>query len=225
MNTPQASEAPRHPVWDLPVRFIHWAIALCIPLSWWTAEEAYYEQHAWLGYAVIVLVLTRLVWGLVGSPQARFGDFVRGPGAILAYLRTRERHTPGHNPLGALSALLLWAVLLAQAGSGLFNTDEIFFTGPLNPAVSSEVADKMGELHEVAFNVLLGLIALHLAAIAYYQFAVREPMLGPMWRGYGEGRHGTGPAVPWWRALLVAVVLGLALWGGLSMAPEPESYW
>ena len=100
-----ADSGPKHVLWDTPVRLIHWAILIILPISWWTAEEGYMDVHKWLGLSVLVLVLTRLCWGFVGSPQARFRDFVRGPGAVLAYLRGGSAGTPGHNPSGGWSAI------------------------------------------------------------------------------------------------------------------------
>ncbi len=43
----------------------------------------------------------------------------------------------GHNPLGGLSVILLLALVGFQAGTGLFATDDIVWTGPYNGAVSS----------------------------------------------------------------------------------------
>lgn len=212
-------------LWDIPVRVIHWALAACVPAAWWTADQGYMEQHSWIGYTVLVLVATRIVWGFVGSPQARFSDFLRGPRAAWAYLRGAPRETPGHNPLGGWSSMALWLVLLSQAGSGLFNSDGILFDGPFYHAADSTVTDYLGSIHETAFDVLLGLIALHLAAVAYYQFIARERLLGPMWRGAVEGRHGTGPARPWWWAALIAGLFAAMLWGAIQLAPAPTSYW
>ena len=212
-------------LWDLPVRVIHWALAACVPAAWWTADQGYMEQHSWIGYSVLIMVATRIVWGFVGSPQARFSDFLCGPRRILAYLRGGAQDTPGHNPLGGWSSMALWIALLSQAGSGLFNSDGILFDGPLYHAADASVTDYLGSIHETAFNVLLGLIALHITAVAYYQFIARQQLLWPMLRGYAEGRHGTGPARPWWWAVLIAGLFALLLWGVIEFAPEPESYW
>ena len=61
-----------HPLWDLPVRVIHWSIVILLPASWWTAEEGYLEQHQWLGITLLILVLTRLAWGFVGSAPVSY---------------------------------------------------------------------------------------------------------------------------------------------------------
>lgn len=212
-------------LWDVPVRVIHWSLAACVPAAWWTADQGYLEQHSWIGYTVLVLVATRILWGFVGSPQARFSDFLRGPTAAWAYLRGAPRETPGHNPLGGWSSVALWLVLLSQAGSGLFNSDGILFDGPFYHAADTAVTDYLGSIHETAFDVLLALIALHLASVAYHQFIARERLLGPMLRGYVEGRHGTGPERAWWWALLIAGMFAAVLWGAVQLAPEPVSYW
>jgi cytochrome b len=74
-------------VWDLPTRLFHWILAALIGFSWWTAEEEELELHIYSGYAVLTLLLFRLLWGLFGSSTARFRNFVKGPAAVLAYAR------------------------------------------------------------------------------------------------------------------------------------------
>lgn len=222
----EINPATSRPVlWDLPVRVMHWSLAVCVPAAWWTADQNHMEQHSWIGYTVLVLVATRLVWGFAGSPQARFSDFLRGPKAVWLYLRGAPRKTPGHNPLGGWSSMALWLVLLCQASSGLFNSDDILFDGPFYRAADTAVTDFLGGIHQTAFDILLGLIALHLAAVTYHQFIARERLLGPMLRGSVEGRHGTGPARSWWWALLIAGLLAGTLWAAIQLAPAPVSYW
>lgn len=208
------------------MRLIHWCIVLLLPASWWTAKEGYLEQHQWLGLTLLVLVLTRLIWGLVGSPQARFSDFLRGPGAVLAYLRGEPSGTPGHSPIGALSALALWALLLLQALSGTVNSDDVLFTGPFRYVFDSGVTDQIAAIHEIVFKLILGFVALHIAAIVYYERVKKQRLLVPMLKGSAEGRQGTGPARPLALALLIAVLLALMLWGLIEVAPKPApSYW
>jgi cytochrome b len=212
-----------NPLWDIPTRLCHWLIVVCIPLSWWSAETENYELHEWLGYTVIILVVSRVAWGFVGSRHSRFGDFLVGPRAVLAYLRGRGASSAGHNPLGGWSVIALLSLLLLQGISGLFNSDDVFFTGPLYYGASVTVRDAMGLVHELAFDLLLGLVSLHILAVLYHQYVRREPLLQAMIRGSARGRGGVAAPAPAWHALLIVLLVGLAFWGLLQLAPPPPS--
>jgi len=216
-------QAKANVLWDLPTRIFHWAIVVCLPLSWWSAEFEKYDLHQWLGYTVIVLVISRIGWGFLGSVHSRFADFLVGPPGVLAYLRGRATSGPGHNPLGGWSVVVLLLLLLVQAISGLFNSDGVFFNGPLYYAASSEWRDIMGQVHELAFNALLAFVALHILAVLYHQWWRKERLLQPMVRGSALGRNGRRAPVPVWRALLVVSLVAFALWGVVQSAPPPPA--
>ena len=213
--------ASSYPLWDMATRCFHWIIACCIPLAWWSAETENYDLHQWVGYTVIVLVISRVLWGFVGSPHSRFADFLVGPGRVLAYLRGQGASSAGHNPLGGWSVLALLSLLLAQAVSGLFNSDDVLFSGPLYYAASTEFRDVMGVVHEVTFNVLLALVVLHIAAVLVHQLRFGEKLLQAMVLGRAEGRVGRGAPAPLWLALIILLLVSLALWWGLEQAPQP----
>jgi cytochrome b len=196
-------------VWDLPTRLFHWTLVVLVGLSWWSAENDQQELHLYLGYGVLSLLLFRIGWGLAGSSTARFSSFVRGPGAVVRYVRDRF-HWPlaGHAPLGALSVLALLAMLFVIVGTGLFAADEDgLFSGPLAYLVSVGVSDTMTGLHEELFDVLLVLIGLHVAAILLYRLALGRNLLGPMITGKAELAPGVEPMRPgkWWVALICLV--------------------
>ena len=194
---------------------------LCLPLAWFSAETERYDLHAWVGYTVIVLVATRIVWGIVGSEHARFGDFLKGPGTVLAYLRGQAAGSVGHNPLGGWSVVVLLGLLLLQGVSGLFNSDDVFFSGPLYYAAETGLRDAMGALHDWAFNLLLAFVGLHILAVIYHQRVRGEQLLQAMLRGRADGRAGRSRPVPAWRALAVLAVIALLFWWGLQQAPQP----
>lgn len=208
-------------LWDLPTRFFHWAIVCCVPLAWWSAETQNYELHQWIGCTVLVLVVSRVAWGFLGSPHSRFRDFLAGPAKALAYLRGQGRGSAGHNPLGGWSVLALLFLLLAQAVSGLFNNDDVLFSGPLYHAASTGLRGFMGEVHDIAFNALLVLVGLHIVAVLYHQLRLKEKLLQAMVFGSAPGREGRAAPAPSWRAVVIALVLALALWWGLQQAPQP----
>lgn len=194
-------------IWDLPVRLFHWSLVLLVPALWWTAETERMDLHILLGEIMLGLLLFRLLWGLLGSSTARFASFLKGPGAVLRYLRGRGRAF-GHNPVGGWSVVLMLLALAVQIGLGLFASDEDgIYAGPLSWHMPDmESAHVLAERHETFFWVIVALIALHVLAILYYLLVRRDNLVTPMVTGRGPaGAAGEAmvPA-PLWRFLLAA---------------------
>ena len=213
-QVPGGGEALRQRVWDLPVRLVHWLLAALIAFSWWSVHHHHTDWHIWSGCAILTLLLFRILWGFVGSSTARFSGFVRGPSAVAAYWRGRWNGI-GHNPVGALSVIALLAAVAVQVGLGLVSEDEDgIFMGPLAGLVSTDTSDKARDLHELWFNVILALVALHLLAILYYRLRGRKLTL-PMVTGRAELPPGAEPMRPgkWWIALIcVGIAIGFTRW-------------
>jgi cytochrome b len=207
-------------VWDLPTRLFHWVLVLFVSFSIVSAKIGgnWIDWHMRSGYCILALVLFRIMWGFAGSHHARFVNFVRPPGAVLAYLRelrgTNRLALAGHNPLGALSVLAVIVALLLQASTGLFANDSIASEGPLARLVSNRTSDLLTGIHKINQYVIFTLIALHLAAIAYYYFAKRENLVLPMLTGDKPGsgfvasRDDVGTRVR--AAVLLAIAAALA---------------
>jgi cytochrome b len=213
-------------VWDLPVRVTHWALVLAVAGSWAThyAGVEWFPWHRRLGYAVLVLVVFRLVWGFVGTRHARFSGFVRGPRATLAYLRGRSGTPVGHNPLGALSVIALLVALLLQATTGLFANDEIMNAGPFYGWIAPQLSNRISGVHGASSNVLLALIGLHVAAVVWHARVRGQPLVSAM----VTGRKAAGLVPPaeeirnsrTGRALAIVVVIAAVLALALRAAPE-----
>jgi len=222
-------------VWDLPVRVMHWGLVLAVGGAWLTRELEgdWFAWHVRCGYAVLLLAATRIVWGFVGTRHARFADFVRGPRAVLRYLRGGAgedgQRIAGHNPLGALMVLALLLMLLTQATLGLFANDKIMSTGPLFGYVSAETSDRLTSLHKQLFDVIVVAVAVHVAAALFYLWVRRENLILPMITGrkpgdlLPPGASDIGPS----RTLLavgIAAALGALLWWVVKNAPEASLF-
>lgn len=210
-------------VWDLPLRLFHWALVLLVAFSWWTAESDRDQLHMWSGFAILFLLLFRILWGLFGTSTARFSAFVRGAVAVLTYIRSRFRWTvAGHTPLGALSVVALLLMLLLQVGTGLISLDEDgLIGGPLAPLVSFDTSEAAHDLHEDLFDILLILIGLHVAAILLYRLVLGLNLLGPMITGKADLAPGVEPMrpVPVLVPLACAVAAGAATGWIIAGAP------
>lgn len=211
-----------NPIWDIPTRLFHWIILCAVAASWASHEFDEPEVHLWAGYTVLVMVSFRLLWGLFGSVHARFTDFLRRPSAVLDYLRGDYDPSPGHNPAGGWAVVSLLILLMAQALSGLFNSDGLLFDGPFYYALDSVWTNKIGAAHEYIFWALSSLICLHIAAVLYYQFKRRQDIVRPMFTG---GTGGAEAPRPLWLALVLVSVCAIALAVALNLAPEPDLPW
>lgn len=177
-------------IWDLPTRVFHWSLVVCVVGAVVSAKLGGNAMvwHMRLGYAVLALLLFRLVWGLVGGRWSRFSSFIYGPLAYWRYLsgrpRPSDRFEVGHSPLGALSVFAMLAWLALQAGSGLIADDEIAVTGPLVRFVSTETSLAWTAHHKTWGQWLIfALVAMHLLAIAYYRWRQGKRLVAAMISG------------------------------------------
>jgi cytochrome b len=213
-------------VWDLPLRLTHWLIALGVAGCFAThyAGIEWFPWHRRLGYAVLVLAAFRIVWGFAGTRHARFSAFLRGPRVILAYLRGAGGDAVGHNPLGALSVVAMLAALVAQGATGLFANDEIMNAGPFYGWIDSSLSNRITGLHRLNSELLLVLVGLHLAAVAWYVGLRRRPLLRAMLTGRKPATDvPETEAIPGSRlplALAIVAVLAAALALAVAKAPE-----
>jgi cytochrome b len=192
-------------VWDLPTRLFHWLTAASFAGAWLTAEsERWRNVHVALGYTFAGLIAFRLLWGLVGSRHARFASFVRGPSAVLSYLRSLLGATPehhvGHNPAGGWAVLALLGLGALSAASGFMTYNDIG-------------GHFMEELHEGAASAMLALVFVHIAAVVLSSLIHRENLVLAMITGLKRGLPRQSIRRPGWiagTALAAAVVAFLS---------------
>jgi cytochrome b len=179
-------------VWDGWVRLVHWSIVLLVIAQYATVQLDLMQWHFRCGYLVLALLVFRLGWGLVGSDNARFARFLQSPHAALAHLKHLGRREPdtevGHNAAGGWMVLLLLALLLAQVATGLFASEEpgesYAAHGPFALQVADALSGRLTALHELGFNLLLGAIGLHVAAVLAYAVLKRQDLVRPMVTGF-----------------------------------------
>jgi cytochrome b len=209
-------------VWDLPTRLFHWALALAVVGSVASAKigGAAMVWHFRLGYLVFGLLVFRLLWGFIGGRWSRFASFLYSPGVTLRYLRGRatpqDRLDVGHSPLGALSVFAVLAVLAVQVATGLVGDDEIASVGPLNRYVANATGLAATAWHKTWGQwAILGLVALHVAAVALYAWCGRN-LVAPMLHGdktLPAGTPASDDALAMrLRALVLALASAVAVW-------------
>ena len=173
-------------IWDLPTRLFHWLLAALVVFSFTTGKLGgdWLTWHFRSGYAIASLLLFRLLWGLAGSRYARFASFLPSPSRIRSTLRsTAVPASAGHCAIGTLSVYALLIVLALQISTGVFSNDGSFTEGPWVKFVSSALSDRLSTVHYYNHWLIAGLVALHVAAIAFYLVARKEDLLTPMLTG------------------------------------------
>lgn len=190
---------PKVRVWDLPVRVVHWLLVAAFFGAWITGEDGSPLLHLLFGYSLAGLVLFRLLWGVVGTRHARFGDFVRGPGAVLTHVRGLLRREPdahaGHNPLGALAVLAILGLGVAMGVTGWM-------------MAAGGAGESLEELHEALANAFMAVVIVHILGVLLTSVLQRRNLVAGMITG--RKRSAEAPVA---RRGLVALLL-LALLAG-----------
>ena len=175
-------------VWDLPTRIFHWALAGGVIALGVTGTVGSFNAMIWhfrLGYAVLALLLFRVLWGLVGGRWSRFNAFIYSPGTAIDYVKGKGKpaHAAGHSPIGAGSVFAMIGLLLAQVATGLVSDDEVASAGPLTRFVSNATVGLASNYHaNIGKWLLLGLVVLHIVAIVYYLLR-KDNLVGAMLHG------------------------------------------
>jgi len=203
------------PVWDLPTRIFHWALALCVGVALIVTPEdgSGFIVHAIAGYLALLLVAFRLPWGFLGSLHSRFADFLYPPEKVidfaLQHLRFKVTRHVGHNPLGGWMAVILLVFVAGATVTGLLGG---FWRG----------------LHGLFGNLLILLVALHIFGVVVDTLLARDNIVWAMITGRKKVDDAVAarepPLVGWWRALVLALLIaagggylyGQVDWAGLA---------
>ncbi|HSC66973.1 MAG TPA: cytochrome b/b6 domain-containing protein [Cellvibrio sp.] len=230
LDSPINDEKSHLKIWDLPTRVFHWLLVISFVAAYVTnwLGVSYFTYHLWAGYFVVILLVFRILWGVVGTHHAQFVNFVRHPLESVRYAlhltKGKAKSYPGHNPLGALMVLTLLLVLLLQAVTGLFANDEILNIGPLYGYVSHELSLKLTGVHKELFYWIAGAVAIHIAAVLFYVFIKRENLIKAMITGkkpaHGLSEAKTIVSSRIWLALALIVVISAILAWIIVAAPE-----
>lgn len=144
-------------VWDPFVRIFHWSLVTLFAIAFVTGDEIEW-LHLWAGYAIAALVAMRIAWGFMGSRNARFASFVKGPRAVLTFLmQSLQLKAPrylGHNPAGGAMIVALLVLLAALCGTGIAMTTDAYWG-----------SKALEEVHEALANITLALVGLHILGV------------------------------------------------------------
>lgn len=190
MSLSQDAPEQKPDKWHWLIRLCHWSFVVLFGMSWYSAEYGLMQWHYYSGYGVIIVLIIRLLWGVVGNREARFVTFVTSPQKALQHLISLTSKTScsdpqpimkTHTPSGGYSVLLMLSLLTLQVLTGLFSIElEGFSGGPLSDYIDYEFSLLLRDWHSKAFCVLSAAISLHLLALVYYQKVLKIKLIRKM---------------------------------------------
>ena len=230
-----ASSTTHVPAWDLPTRLFKWSLVLLVGASWFTQRfgDLSLTWHRWNGFAILILLVFRLLWGVAGSSTARFSAWVSSPLRAARYaldlVRGRARPYLSHNPLGAWMIIALLVGVAAQGFAGLFTVDSNGIAGGpfanLDPSEDpTPLQRRLSRFHHQSFYWLLALVTIHVAVNLFYQFVKKDPIIQAMITGEkpvepfaDQPAMRPGRAL-WLRALACLAAAAAIVLGGIKLA-------
>ncbi len=203
-NEAPISKLERILVWDVPVRVFHWLMVVSFIGAYATGEsERWRLAHVTLGYTMAGLVAFRILWGLLGTRYALFSNFVKSPAVIWTYMRGivsgRHEKVVGHNPAGGVAIVTLLLLAIAVSASGW-------------SAYTNGSNESMEGLHEVAANLMLAVIVVHVLGVVLGSFLQRENLIVSMVTGQKSGAKEDGIRASWRGLGVLLLALSIAFW-------------
>lgn len=164
-------------VWDPLVRIVHWALVAGVAANLWLSEEGG-DIHQWVGYALVALVVVRILWGFIGPWSARWRSFWPTVSRLRRTPRGRESKAGQsgitHTPLGAVMMLVLLGLILSLGLTGYMMEETERFWG----------VDWVEEVHEFMANAFLFMVPLHVLGAVVESLKQRDNLIAGMLHGY-----------------------------------------
>jgi cytochrome b len=157
-------------IWTLPTRVFHWLFALLILGAFLTEDDNLLQYHTIIGYALLILILFRVLWGFFGPKYSKFKDFpvkLKDLKDFFLNIFNKEQKYIGHNPAASFVMLGMFGVILLVIITGILTLGIAEGKGVLsflNDSFFHEM-EFFEEIHEVLANIFLALIFAHLAGI------------------------------------------------------------
>ena len=175
-------------IWDLNIRIFHLMLIITIIISILSGKFSYFYIHEISGITLFLLILFRIYWGFFGGYYSKFKNFNLNKNSILNYFKNKEKKYFGHNPLGSLSIFSIFVLILLLSVSGMFSSDDIFYDGPF-VKLAPQLVGFFANIHNTLHYFLYSLIILHLSAVSYYQFFLKEKIINQMIDGKSKDKN------------------------------------
>lgn len=175
-------------IWDLNIRIFHLMLIITVIISIISGKFSYFYIHEISGITLFFLILFRIYWGFFGGYYSKFKNFNLNKNSLFNYFKNKEKKYFGHNPLGSLSIFSIFVLILLTSLSGMFSSDDIFYDGPF-VKLAPQLVGIFTNIHDILHYFLYLLIILHLSAVSYYQFFLKEKIINQMIDGKSKDKN------------------------------------
>jgi len=209
-------------IWDIWTRLFHWSLVVAVLFLFLSGETGFkfYEWHRLVGEFVLMLLVFRILWGLIGSSNIRFAALIRNPVDAVKHLvelsSRKVSDERGHNAAGSWAIIIMLLLLLTQAVTGLFIADEDeLIEGALYGQLGSDLSYFLYRVHHFNAQLLMIIVGIHVVMILVYAVIAGKNLLVPMFTGKMQWTSDSGvPAVnfkPWWLGALCLLVAAIGV--------------
>lgn len=212
------------PIWDIWIRLFHWSLAIAVLFLLFSGETniGFLEWHRQIGELVLTLIVFRLIWGVIGSSNARLSQLVCNPRHtvhhFLELLKGRAAQERGHNAAGGWAVLIMLALIGFQAFSGMFIADEDeLMEGALYGVLSPGISESLHHLHHQNAQFIQIIVTVHVLMVFVYLFYAKQNLIVPMitgklrWSSSERTTAGSTPPAVHFRHWAVGAVIALVL--------------
>jgi Ni/Fe-hydrogenase 1 B-type cytochrome subunit len=193
-------EFTRKYIYDVAQRILHWWLALstlALMVSGFLASKLdsgsdqvfIWTLHISAGKVLVVGVVGRLLWGIIGPRHARFAAFIH----IKAWIETVKSKKMlsadgefGHHPQASLSYLGFYGLIIFMCASGFSLAGIIHGEGPLAEALLDEFAylGIIRDAHEIGFWAIAFFIVTHIGALMFHEWHDKIPLAQSIISGF-----------------------------------------
>lgn len=208
------SEFSKIRVWDIWVRLFHWSLAISVGFQLLSGGTGwlFFDWHRTIGELVLALIVFRILWGFIGSSNARLGQLLQSPKAALLHLaalfRRQSSVERGHNAAGSWAVLVLLVILATQAVTGFFIADEDeLLEGALYGTLSGSNTDLAMRIHRLNAELIMIMVGVHIVMVFVYLLYARQNLIKPMITGWTNWPSRSTPPSVFFQKSWIGVIL------------------
>ena len=211
-------------IWDIWIRVFHWSLVASVGFMLISGETGFlfFDWHRKIGELVLVLILFRLIWGFIGSSNARLIQLIVNPLRAFTHLThvakgsaPQERK---HNAAGGWAVLIMLALISFQAISGIFIADEDeLIEGAFYGSLSYDLSERLLHLHHLNADILMIIVGAHVVMVFFYLFRAGQNLIVPMITGKMRWRENEAPPEVTFANPVIGLVLAIVCFGAIGL--------